>query len=901
MLSEASEESSKFLSWVPEDLRVLLKPKFLFPSIVVLIFSAAALNLTVRLLDQEESALSHSLERSVALLDTEDMHRHYEMAVNRYLADAKPHSLDKAVERFKSYRATLDAFAQAQWQGMDKAQPKALLMGIQDDSIYLDYLMQKRNETSSKAFSRKLQEKNQAIHERFEKLKDIFLTRNKENISSRALHARHDQILWSVFIMGLSGFVLIVFLVDRLASLERIDHERHHALGLAEQRVASMEAARDGMMITAANGEVTYANRAVLQNYRLSEDQTPVGRRWAGLYAPDQIAEFKNTIVPEVEGRGLWSGQVVALRHDGTIFPQDLSITRLADGGAIWVMRDITGQMESERLSQRRLAAIEAAGDGIGMAGSDGKLSYMNQALMRLHGIAPEDRAIYLGESWEFLHSGKGGERIPESVRHALSEEGYWKGETRITRRDGGQTWAEMTMTILPDGGVVCTASDISGRKKAEAEKEDLREQVFQAQKMEAIGRLAGGIAHDFNNILAAIMGYAEFLVDDLENDPDKKKFAEGVVQAGSQGRHLVDQMLAFSRRRETTRDVMDIRKPIEETVSILRASLPKTIEVQTDFEMDRAMVKANATQIAQAVMNLCVNGRDAMEDEHGTLSVALSFVDADEDLYGDMIADSLPDRDAIPPIRIHEVEPGHSCLELGTLARGKQYVQLSVSDTGTGMSYAVMQHIFEPFFTTKPVDKGTGLGLANVHGVVVAHQGALVVDSTLGEGTRFELFFPLAAACENSQETPQAGVAAAVPGGSGRILIVEDQEQVRQMMVTMLARMGHETHTCDSGLEALYHLRGNRNTYDLVVTDHNMPKMTGIELADQIAIEIPDLPFILVTGYSKESLESDMSEHTSIKAVLRKPVDRKELGQKIQDVLKRSSARGVGRIARTA
>lgn len=893
--SDSAEDfpaSTETVGWIPEDLRVLLKPKFLFPTIVVLIFSLAALNLTVRLLDEEESSLSHNLERSVALLQAEDSFKDYQSHVLETLSGNKKNSFEHALAVLRDFQDDMDDFAKAGWQNMDRPEARALVSGIQDDIVSIDYLLQKRSQLSLKALRKDLDARNEAIHTRFESLKGMFIEKNERTLTPQTVAFRHNQILWSVFIMGLSGFALIVFLVDRLANLERIDSERHRALDLAEQRVASMEAARDGMMIMRADGTISYANLAAFEQHGFTGDRSAmVGQSWSALYSKDQVDAFRTVIVPDVEKKGLWSGQVTALRRDGTSFPQDLSITRLNDGGAIWVLRDVTGQMEAERLSQRRLAAIEAAGDGIGIASADGKLSYMNHALMQLHGIPEEDEAIYVGESWEFLYSGRGGGRLGENVRLALSEDGFWQGETRIARRDNSQVWAEMTMTILADGGIVCTARDITERKQAEVEKEDLREQFFQAQKMEAIGRLAGGIAHDFNNILAAIMGYAEFLVDDLEEEPEKRKFAEGVLQAGTQGRHLVDQMLAFSRRRETARAVLDITRAVEETVSILRASLPKTIEVETDFEMDQAFVNANATQIAQAVMNLCVNARDAMEDEHGTLSVGLAYVEADEDLYEDMLTSALPAKDAIPPIRIHEVEPGHACLEMGTLMRGARYVQLSIADTGSGMSHAIMQHIFEPFFTTKPVDKGTGLGLANVHGVVVAHQGALVVDSVLGEGTRFELFFPVVQHQSEVSTVNHADAPDSEADAGGRILIVEDQEPVRIMMVTMLSRLGYESQTCDSGLEALYHLREHPDAYDLVITDHNMPKMTGMELADQIAVENPGLPFILLTGYSKESLEGDMSEHPAIKAVLRKPVDRKELTAHIKTVIGDSRA----------
>ncbi len=889
---DAHGAGDKIFPWIFDDLRLLLAPRFLFPSVAILVFSLAALNLTVRFLGEEKSALNETLERGVSLLESEDAFHEYKEFSTFYIAGINNIPFSDVQAAFKKFQKKMEGFSRAEESRKNIPEARTALLSLQDDIVYLDYLFQSEGkDRRDPDYVREIESKNKAIAECFETLVKIILGGGGNGALSReVVNSRHNQILWSVFVMGLSGFVLIVFLVDRLARLERVDGERRQALVLAEQRVASMEAALDGLMITGPEGGVSYANRAVLQNYRYEGDASPVGQRWSGLYTREQIDIFKAVIVPEVEEKGVWAGRVHALRHDGTVFPQDLSITRLEDGGAIWVMRDVAEKMEAEKLSRRRLAAIEAAGDGIGIAGSDGKLTYMNRALMALYGISAEDREIYLGESWEFLYSGRGGWRIDDTVRTALSESGYWQGETRIVRRDGSQVWAEMTLTILPDGGVVCTARDITERKQADAEKEGLREQFFQAQKMEAIGRLAGGIAHDFNNILAAIMGYAEFLAEDLQNDPPRKQFAEGVLQAGAQGRHLVDQMLSFSRRQETARNILDITGAVRETVSILRASLPRTIEVEEHFEMERALVDANATQIAQAVMNLCVNARDAMEDGHGVLSIGLSYIDASEDLYEDMLVNALPGRDAAPPIRLHEVEPGHACLELGVLARGRRYVLLSVSDTGTGMSYDVMQHIFEPFFTTKAVDKGTGLGLANVHGVVVAHQGALVVDSVLGEGTRFDLFFPVAEGedgglSSSPVQEKEAGKAVETKKAN-RILVVEDQAQVRDMMVVMLTRMGYHVHTCNSGIEALYHLRENRMAYDLVITDYNMPRMTGIELADQSVIEMPGLPFILVTGYSQESLSGDMGTHRAIQAVLRKPVDRQALAREIDKAL---------------
>ncbi len=542
-------------------------------------------------------------------------------------------------------------------------------------------------------------------------------------------------------------------------------------------------------------------------------------------------------------------------------------------------------------LLRNRLAAMEASRDGIGIINSDGNLAYMNNALMKLHNIPEDEEHEYIGSPWEGLYAQEGREEILEGRKQIqdaamseLQEQGYWRGESPIAMKDGGVVNAELSLTLLPDGGFIGTVRDISHRKKMEAERKGLEDQFYQAQKMEAIGRLAGGIAHDFNNILAAMNGYAEFLIDDLEEKSAQHQFAVNILQAGRQARDLVDQMLAFSRRKESTKDSFDLVGPVHETLSMLQATLPKTIEVRQELKVANAPINGNANQIAQAIMNLCVNAKDAIEDEHGKLNVSLDIIGSSECGLPAILIDDLEQLEKAPPIRFEEPEPGRTRLFLGKMVKDHDYVCLSVEDTGSGMSKVIMEHIFEPFFTTKPVDKGTGLGLATVHGVVAGHQGAMVVDSTLGKGTRFDLFFPVSeVVMETDFIEEKEGAAKA---GSGRVLLVEDQDSVRDMLLTMLERLGYEAAACVSGLEALDVLRENPDAFDLVLTDHNMPKMTGLELAQQINIDFPDLPFILLSGYSENKLRDLMEENLAIKAILRKPIAKDALAQKIEAVL---------------
>ncbi len=473
----------------------------------------------------------------------------------------------------------------------------------------------------------------------------------------------------------------------------------------------------------------------------------------------------------------------------------------------------------------------------------------------------------------------------------SLDNEGFVEYENQSARAGHNLYWAVIAIGLA--GFVLVLVNNDQYRKirkaqkqreKAQEEHAELQSQLHQAQKMEAIGRLAGGVAHDFNNILAAMNGYAEFLIEDLEEDTDQHKFAGNILQAGKQARLLVDQIMAFSRRQDGEFENIDLVHSVNESMAMLSASLPKTIELQTDIDIDTVLVSANATQISQVLMNLCVNAKDAMEDEHGILKLGLKRIESCN--YADMglVCKSVDSKDSdIIPIKIEDVGTKTARLLLGMLEEEQSYVCLSISDTGTGMSKSIMEHIFEPFFTTKPVDKGTGLGLATVHGVIAGHSGAMIINSTLDSGTNFELFFPIS----EDQAVPQTeNVYVRSVVAQSNILIVEDQDHVRDMMINMLERMGHTPRTSVNGLDALDFLRENIGDIDLVITDQNMPKMTGLELIAEASEDFPDLPFILLSGYSEKKLEPLIKGHMSIKATLKKPVSRDVLEQTITDIL---------------
>ncbi len=544
----------------------------------------------------------------------------------------------------------------------------------------------------------------------------------------------------------------------------------------------------------------------------------------------------------------------------------------------------------------KRLAAMEMANDGIIIVEKDESITFFNTSLARILGIPENEREAYFGKNWRSIFPENDCVKISDLIMPALRDKWHWMGDFEISLEDGKVVHTEMSSTLLPDGGMIGTVQDTSARHQAELEKKEIEDQFYQAQKMEAIGRLAGGIAHDFNNILAAMNGYAEFLMEDLKEGSDQKKFAHNILLAGKQAKDLVDQVLTFSRKTDSIQNVVDAVPILNEVQTMIEATMPKMIGLTTKVSVPSVPIFANATQISQVLMNLCVNAIDAMEEEHGDLLLSIQMINSSEIDLNNIYKEDLPDPKEIAPVRIHDEDPLRTILILGNVKEGIDYVKISVGDTGTGMSRTVMEHVFEPFYTTKSVDEGTGLGLSTVHGVIVSHRGMLVINSKIGTGTNFDIYFPVYieenVEKERSANDDEYGEDDDLinPSENGnatkRILLVEDQDFVMDMVVRMLSRMGYELHTASNGLDGLDIIRENPGEFDLVITDYNMPKMTGLEMAQQIYLDFPELPIILLSGYSEEKIRKMLHEHPSIKVALRKPVSKEVFEREIESVL---------------
>jgi PAS domain S-box-containing protein len=428
----------------------------------------------------------------------------------------------------------------------------------------------------------------------------------------------------------------------------------------------------------------------------------------------------------------------------------------------------------------------------------------------------------------------------------------YTDKDVKVAERIGNQI-----------AGAIANAVLFAEQKRAEKEKDILQEQLQQAQKMEAIGTLAGGIAHDFNNILTAILGYAELASLDLPEDSKVKDNLQQSIRAGHRAKALVQQILAFSRRGREERKPVNIKPIIKEELKFLRASLPATIEIRQDMAEDLGAIEADPTQVHQVVMNLCTNAAHAMGENGGVLRVSLNNCRVEK---GTSAA-------------IAGIEPG-------------PYLRLRVSDTGHGMPPEILKKIFEPYFTTKEIGKGTGLGLAVVHGIVKGYGGGITVSSEVGQGSTFDVYFPWV---ETPKEVSVAGARESLPaGGHERILLVDDEHAVAEVVQGMLTILGYRTSARTSSIEALELFRAKPDQFDLVVTDMTMPNMTGDKLTGKLLEIRPDIPIILCTGFS-EYITKEKAEGLGIRELLLKPLVMKELAQAVRRVLDSNHDKGKG------
>jgi PAS domain S-box-containing protein len=393
---------------------------------------------------------------------------------------------------------------------------------------------------------------------------------------------------------------------------------------------------------------------------------------------------------------------------------------------------------------------------------------------------------------------------------------------------------------------------DITEQKLAEAEQEKLKSQLIQAHKMESIGTLTGGIAHDFNNIMGIIVGNTELALEDVPESNRAYSNLEEIKTASRRAANILKQLLSFTRITDQKLQPIEIASVIKDAVKFLRSTIPSTIDIEQDICVTDETILADPTQISQIMMNLCINASHAMEQIGGKLTITVENV-----LLDDSSAKDYPD-----------------------LKNGK-YVKVVVSDTGPGIDPKIIDRIFDPYFTTKGIGKGSGMGLAIVHGIVKNHNGSIKVGSTLGKGTKFSILFPLA----QGKAAVEAATIQEIPRGNETLLFVDDEISIVNMVQRMFERLGYKVQTATTPQDALDRFDLNPDHFDLVITDMTMPQMTGVELSEKLMDIRPDIPIIICTGHSA-LVDEEKAKELGLAAYIMKPINMRETAQIIRKVL---------------
>ncbi len=553
-----------------------------------------------------------------------------------------------------------------------------------------------------------------------------------------------------------------------------------------------------------------------------------IGQHFSRFYTEEDRASGLPARALETSAReGKFEAEGWRLRKDGSRFWAHVVIDPIRDSsgtltGFAKVTRDLTERRASEEAlrhseQQFRLLIQGVTDYAIYMLSPEGIVTNWNPGAARIKGYSPEE---IIGQHFSRFYTPEDrGAGKPQRALETATHEGKFEAEGWRVRKDGSRFWSHVIIDPIRDDqgkllGFAKITRDVTERKAAQETLDQAREALFQSQKMEAVGQLTGGVAHDFNNLLMAVLGSLELLRKRLPDDPAQLRLLDNALQGARRGAVLTQRMLAFARRQDMDVHPLDVAALVRGMADLLERTLGKDVEIHTEFPLALGKVVADDNQLELALLNLCVNARDAMKGG-GRITIAA---------------------------REEKVD-----LRSG-LAPGK-YVCLSVTDSGEGMDEDTLACATEPFFTTKGVGKGTGLGLSMVHGMAAQMGGRLAIFSKPGEGTIAEIWLPAAVADAAPKSDPGA---APEPRDTRKlkVLAVDDDMLVLFNTVAMLEDLGHEAVEAGSGAEALELLAGQ--DFDLVITDQSMPKMSGTQLMDAIARDWPHVKVILATGYAE-------------------------------------------------
>ncbi len=582
-------------------------------------------------------------------------------------------------------------------------------------------------------------------------------------------------------------------------------------------------------------GQIASGTRSKLLTNNVGSDPRIHHHEWAkklGLasFAGYRLVSAKGYVVGIL---ALFSKNIITIHEDFQL--ESIAVTI----GQIIEMEKAKEALLKSEIKYRMM--MESMVDPVYICSSDKKIVYMNSAMIERIGRDATGETCYKALhkmdtpcEWCVFDSITPGRTIESTIVSPLDNRTYRIANMPIQHEDG--TISKMAIY-----------KDITDYIRAVEEKKDAQRQLQRVRRLESIGTLAGGIAHDFNNILYPVIGFAQMAVSDLDDDHPIQENLEDILQGAKRARDLVKQILSFSNQRDLDKKTLLFTPVIEETLRLIRSTIPSNIIIKQDLDGDDLFIVANETEIHEVVMNLCTNAYHAMEETGGTLYVSLKKEQPDAEL---------------------NLKPGEYCC-------------LKVSDTGTGIPSVVMDKIFDPYFTTKAPGKGSGLGLSVIHGIVKNYSGIINVQSKSPDGTQVKVYLPVT----TQTVTGNDEASGEYQTGTERILFVDDEESIVRLCTRLLERLGYQVTARKSSLEALELFKKETTHFDLIITDMAMPGLLGTQLAKNILSIRPDIPILICTGFS-EQIDKDKAESIGIKGFIHKPILMTELSQKVRQLL---------------
>jgi two-component system, cell cycle sensor histidine kinase and response regulator CckA len=613
--------------------------------------------------------------------------------------------------------------------------------------------------------------------------------------------------------------------------------------------------APDGMTIVDRHDRAICVNESFQKMFGYKNEDV-LGLSIDAMIVPPELAP-ESRLLAETVGRGqTLTIETQRKRQDGSCIEVSILIAPLiVEGksvGSYAVYRDISERKPADpnafSAEERYRSLVQSSAYGIYRCSREGKFLDVNPALVAMLGYESAEEVLRLDPRRDVFVNGEEQTRLIEEFQRTGRVDGV---EVRWKRKNGSAITVRVSgrAAIEADGA----ASVMEAMAEDVTERRALEEQFRQAQKMEAVGRLAGGVAHDFNNLLTVISGYAEVILEGLDSAHPLQTKARAIQQASDRATALTRQLLAFSRKQLLELKVVEVNAIVEDMERLLRPLIGENLELVTNLAADAGHTRADSGQLEQVLMNLVVNSRDAMPNG-GRIVIQTEKITLDDSYGGNQ-----------------------------TLIRPGSYVMLSVADNGLGMDKETQSHIFEPFFTTKEKYKGTGLGLSTVYGIVKQSGGYLMVQSEPGCGTTFIIYLPrVEEAAENLKAAP---IVRTLAGGSETVLLVEDEESVRQLVRETLQAKGYRVLEAENGDAGLAVAAGHEGPIDLVISDVVMPGTGGRELVQRLAESRPEIKVLYLSGYTEDAIMSEGPAENG-RAFLQKPFTLQNLSRTVREVL---------------